>query len=57
MALAIAGRADAIEQRLRRSDPPIIGRIADGRVLLDLRTISPREDDELRRPPCGRRSQ
>jgi L-seryl-tRNA(Ser) seleniumtransferase len=45
--ITIAGRADAIEQRLRRNDPPIIGRIADGRVILDLRTVASREDAEL----------
>ena len=45
--IAIAGRADAIEQRLRRHDPPIVGRIADARVILDLRTVAPAEDAEL----------
>jgi L-seryl-tRNA(Ser) seleniumtransferase len=40
--LAVAARglsARAIEERLRRSDPPVIARIEDGRVLLDLRTV------------------
>jgi seryl-tRNA(Sec) selenium transferase len=32
--------------RLRRLDPPIVGRISDHRVLLDLRTV-PEEYDEL----------
>jgi L-seryl-tRNA(Ser) seleniumtransferase len=32
--------------RLRRLDPPIVGRISDHRVLLDLRTV-PEEHDEL----------
>ena len=45
--IAIAGRADAVEQRLRAGNPPIIGRIADGRVILDLRTVAQREDAEL----------
>lgn len=45
--VAISGRADAVEQHLRRSSPPIIGRIADGRVILDLRTVDVREDSEL----------
>ena len=45
--IAIAGRADVIERRLRGNDPPIIGRIADGRVVLDLRTVAPPEDSEL----------
>jgi L-seryl-tRNA(Ser) seleniumtransferase len=47
IALSVAGRADDIEQRLRAGDPPIVARVADGRVLLDLRTIFPAEDDEL----------
>ena len=45
--LSIAGRADAVERRLRRNDPPIIGRIADGRVILDLRTVAARDDSEV----------
>ena len=36
--------ADALAARLRRGDPPLVGRIRDGRVLLDLRTLA---DDEL----------
>lgn len=31
--------ADAVAQKFRSADPPIIGRIKDGRFLLDLRTI------------------
>jgi len=45
--IAIAGRADAVERRLRGNDPPIIGRIAEGRVVLDLRTVAAGEDAEL----------
>jgi L-seryl-tRNA(Ser) seleniumtransferase len=36
--------ADELSMRLRQSDPPIIGRVEDGRVLLDLRTVFPDED-------------
>ena len=32
---------------LRRGEPPVIGRIADGRVLLDLRTVAPADDERL----------
>ncbi|HXD33216.1 MAG TPA: L-seryl-tRNA(Sec) selenium transferase [Pyrinomonadaceae bacterium] len=39
--------ADQIESALRFSDPPIIARIADGHVLLDLRTVEPSQDDEI----------
>ena len=36
-----------LEERLRSSTPPIIARVQDGRVLLDLRTVAPEEDDLL----------
>jgi L-seryl-tRNA(Ser) seleniumtransferase len=39
--------ADQIEQRLRLSSPPVITRIADELVLLDLRTVDPSEEAEL----------
>ncbi|HEV7475648.1 MAG TPA: L-seryl-tRNA(Sec) selenium transferase [Pyrinomonadaceae bacterium] len=39
--------ADQIEQKLRDSTPPVIARIADGLVLLDLRTVSASEEVEL----------
>jgi hypothetical protein len=32
---------------MRKLDPPVIGRIADDLVLLDLRTVPPRFDAEL----------
>ena len=35
---------DARETRLRALAPPVIARIADGRVLLDLRTVAPDQD-------------
>ena len=36
-----------LEERLRHADPPVITRIADDKVLLDLRTVSDGETDEL----------
>ena len=36
--------ADALETRLRRQTPPIISRIEDDRVVLDLRTVLPSQD-------------
>jgi L-seryl-tRNA(Ser) seleniumtransferase len=36
--------ADELSQRLRDSDPPIIARVEEGRVLLDLRTVFPEQD-------------
>jgi L-seryl-tRNA(Ser) seleniumtransferase len=35
---------DQLEQRLRAADPPVIGRIEDDRVVLDLRTVAPEQD-------------
>jgi L-seryl-tRNA(Ser) seleniumtransferase len=32
---------------LRRGSPAVVGRIADGRVLLDLRTVHPADDERL----------
>jgi len=37
--------ADELSARLRTYDPPIIARVEDGRVLLDLRTVFPDQDD------------
>jgi L-seryl-tRNA(Ser) seleniumtransferase len=39
--------ADQIEQHLRALDPPVIARIQDDRVVLDLRTVAPAETDVL----------
>jgi L-seryl-tRNA(Ser) seleniumtransferase len=35
------------EKRCRAADPPVIARIEDGRLLLDLRTVFPSEEGEL----------
>jgi L-seryl-tRNA(Ser) seleniumtransferase len=40
--------AAALEQRLRQGDPAVVVRVADDRVLLDLRTIDPEEFAEIR---------
>ena len=39
--------ADELNTRLRASTPPIIARVEDGRVLLDLRTVFPEQDANL----------
>jgi L-seryl-tRNA(Ser) seleniumtransferase len=47
-AIAIAtGDADGLLARLRAGAPAVVGRIEDGRVLLDLRTVDPDEDEAL----------
>ena len=38
-----------VERRCRLSDPPVIARIEDDRLLLDLRTVFPSEEEELAR--------
>ncbi len=39
--------ADALSSRLRNHNPPIVTRVEDGRVLLDLRTVFPEQDANL----------
>jgi L-seryl-tRNA(Ser) seleniumtransferase len=39
--------ADELAARLRASDPPIIARVEEGRVLLDLRTVFPEDDQAI----------
>ncbi|MGI8919604.1 MAG: L-seryl-tRNA(Sec) selenium transferase [Pyrinomonadaceae bacterium] len=41
--------ADELERRLRCNKPPIIGRVSEGKLLLDLRTVFPTEEPELGR--------
>jgi L-seryl-tRNA(Ser) seleniumtransferase len=46
IAVSCANAAEA-ERQLRASSPPVIARIENDRLLLDLRTVFPCEDDEL----------
>jgi len=39
--------ADALEAALRRTSPPIVARIQDDRVVLDLRTVTPEQDEVI----------
>ena len=39
--------AEALASRLRRSDPPVVGRIVDDRVLLDPRTVLSEQEEDL----------
>ena len=39
--------ADEISARLRAGDPPVIARVEEGRVLLDLRTVFPEQDEKV----------
>jgi L-seryl-tRNA(Ser) seleniumtransferase len=48
VALDFPGLSDAeLEKRLRYSNPPVVVRVEGGRVILDLRTVLPKEEDEL----------
>ncbi|MYI76079.1 MAG: hypothetical protein F4057_12535, partial [Acidobacteria bacterium] len=38
---------DELETLLRQAEPPVIGRIEQDRLLLDLRTVQPDEDEVL----------
>ncbi len=49
IAIVLSGMPNDIEAKLRSGDPPVIARIADGKVLLDLRSVQPREDGTLSR--------
>jgi len=48
-AIALDGDAVALERRLRLGDHPVIGRIAQGRLILDLRSIPASQDDAFTR--------
>ena len=48
-AVALEGNAERHDVRLRAGDPPVVARIVDGRIVLDMRTVQPSFDDELAR--------
>ncbi len=41
------GSVESLERRLRKAKPPVIARVEDGRLLLDLRTVFPEEEEAL----------
>ena len=47
VAVAIDGEAERLAAALRAGDPPVVGRIRDGALLLDLRTIPAPDDHRL----------
>ena len=48
-----ASGAEALAAELRRADPPVIGRVQDGDVWLDVRTVLPRDERPLRQALLG----
>jgi L-seryl-tRNA(Ser) seleniumtransferase len=54
LSLACQGlTANQLADRLRHSSPPIITRIVDDRVLIDLRTVLPAEETEIEKALCA----
>ena len=47
LAVEFSYGADELISRLRLTEPPVIGRIVDDRVVLDVRTVLPEEEDEF----------
>jgi L-seryl-tRNA(Ser) seleniumtransferase len=46
IAIECADLAEA-ERRLRAGDPPVVARIENEKLILDLRTVFPEEEEEL----------
>jgi L-seryl-tRNA(Ser) seleniumtransferase len=46
-AVTVRGDAGGVEARLRAASTPVIGRISDGRLLLDLRSVPEAQDADL----------
>lgn len=53
--VAIAGQAEGIAARLRAGEPKVVGRIQEGRVVLDARTVLEGEDEGLIEAVVGAR--
>jgi L-seryl-tRNA(Ser) seleniumtransferase len=51
--ITLQGDANALEARLRKSDNPIIGRIADGLLMLDMRSVPQRDDQRFTEAVIG----
>ena len=47
VAVSLGGDVRALDARLRGGEPPVVGRIRDNRLLIDLRAIPEREDRAL----------
>jgi L-seryl-tRNA(Ser) seleniumtransferase len=45
--IAVEGNASRAEKRLRHGNPPVVARIQNDTLLLDLRTVFPEEEEEL----------
>jgi L-seryl-tRNA(Ser) seleniumtransferase len=45
--VALQGDAEALAAALRAGSPPVVGRIRNGALLLDVRTVAPPDDERL----------
>jgi L-seryl-tRNA(Ser) seleniumtransferase len=45
--LDVGGSVDDLAKRLRDGDPPVVGRIAEGKIALDVRTVLPGQEEAL----------
>jgi L-seryl-tRNA(Ser) seleniumtransferase len=51
--VAVPGPAEELAARLRNGNPPVMARIHNGELLLDLRSVLPHEWEELKRAVCA----
>jgi len=47
--LKVPEKLQLVSKRLRMNDPPVIGRIKDDRLIVDLRTVFPSDDNSLKK--------
>ena len=45
--LALGGDGERVVARLRQGEPPVVGYLREGRLVLDLRTVAPEDDGAL----------
>ena len=55
VSLVDAAGVDSLARRLRTGDDPLFTRVEDGRLLIDLRTILPEDDERVVRALIGAR--
>jgi L-seryl-tRNA(Ser) seleniumtransferase len=46
-AVTVSGSADAVDAKLRTAAVPVVARVEDGKVWLDLRTIAPSDIEDI----------
>jgi L-seryl-tRNA(Ser) seleniumtransferase len=51
--IAVAGNGQEFERQLRGWEPPVVARILDDELVVDLRTVTPSEEDDLVAALCS----